>query len=68
MSTARLTLVSHASTAALRAALIERATPYWIADKRVAEHTVTWDAEGEPLIDGARLYVPSPGVGQEPLL
>lgn len=45
-----------AAAEALRAALIARATPYWIADKRVAEHTITWDDEGEPLVDGERLY------------
>lgn len=49
-----------AAAEALRAALIERATPYWIADKRVAEHAVTWDDDGEPLVDGERLYMPSP--------
>lgn len=29
---------------------------YSVADKRLAEHTVTWDDEGEPLIDGELLY------------
>lgn len=46
-----------AAAEALRAALIERATPYWIADRRVAEHTITWDAEGEPLVNGEPMYV-----------
>jgi hypothetical protein len=26
------------------------------ADKKVAEHTVTWDADGEPLLDGEPMY------------
>lgn len=30
---------------------------YRMADKRVAEHEITWDDEDEPLLDGARLYV-----------
>jgi hypothetical protein len=46
-----------AAAEALRTALVERATPYWIADKRVGEHVVTWDAEGEPLVDGQPMYV-----------
>lgn len=47
-----------AAAEALRVALIERSAPYWIADKRVALHLVTWDDDGEPLVDGERLYRP----------
>lgn len=47
-----------AAAEALRAALIDRAAPYWIADKRVAEHVVTWDDDGEPLVNGEPLYRP----------
>lgn len=35
--------------------LAARAT-YRMADKRVAEHTITWDDAGEPLYDGEPLY------------
>jgi hypothetical protein len=30
---------------------------YEYADKRVATHTVTWDDQGEPLLDGEPMYV-----------
>lgn len=36
----------------------ERKEPYE-ARRRVAKHAVTWDADGEPLLDGERMYVPS---------
>lgn len=49
-----------AAAEALRTALIERATPYWIADKRVGEHVVTWDEKGEPLVDGQPMYLRRP--------
>jgi hypothetical protein len=29
---------------------------YRMADRRVAEHTITWDSEGRPLLDGQPLY------------
>lgn len=47
-----------AAAEALLAALADRIT-YRMADRRVAEHTVTWDDEDEPLVDGERLYRPS---------
>ena len=28
---------------------------YWCADRLVGEHTITWDSEGMPLLDGAPL-------------
>lgn len=56
-----------AAAEAFRAALIERMTPYWTAHDMVAEHTITWDADGQPLADGHRLYTPAPGPGQETL-
>lgn len=29
---------------------------YFTADTRLAEHTITWDDDGEPLVDGQPLY------------
>lgn len=29
---------------------------YFLADKRVATHTISWDAEGQPLWNGKRMY------------
>jgi hypothetical protein len=52
-----------AAAEALRDALVEHATDYWIADKRVAEHTITWDDAGEPLVNGESLYVRAPLTG-----
>lgn len=49
-----------AAAEALRTALIEQATPYWIADKRVAEHLITWNDAGEPLVNGEPMYVRAP--------
>lgn len=46
-----------AAAEALRAALIKHVGSYRIADKRVAEHTITWDDAGEPLVDGKPMYV-----------
>jgi hypothetical protein len=55
-----------AAAQALIAALASRIT-YRVADKRLAEHTITWDADGEPLADGERLYRPRPrGEDAEP--
>lgn len=42
----------------LLAALAARIT-YRMADRKVAEHIVTWSPEGEPLLDGFPLYRPS---------
>lgn len=42
----------------LLAALAARIT-YRMADRRVAEHVVTWNPQGEPLLDGFPLYQPS---------
>lgn len=30
---------------------------FFIADEKVADHAITWDANGEPLLDGEPLYV-----------
>lgn len=45
-----------AAADALIASIADRVT-YRVAHERVAEHAVTWDADGEPLIDGEPLYV-----------
>ena len=34
--------------------------PYWMADQHVASHWITWDADGNPLIDGQRIYTEVP--------
>lgn len=47
----------HAAAEALLDAVAARMT-YWMADRRVAEHTITWDDSGKPLLDGERLYRP----------
>ena len=44
-----------AAAEALIAALVSRIT-YRTADKRLAEHEITWDADDEPLLNGVRLY------------
>lgn len=31
---------------------------YFLANKRVATHTISWDAQGEPLWNGERMYRP----------
>lgn len=41
---------------ALRSALAAQIT-YRMADKRVAEHAITWDEAGEPLVNGKPMYV-----------
>lgn len=49
---------------ALLEALAARMT-YRMADEMVAEHDVTFDADGKPMVDGKPLYVPTTDI-QEP--
>jgi hypothetical protein len=51
-----------AAAEALRSLLVAKGGAYWIGDKRVAEHTITWDDAGEPLVDGKPMYVRAGGV------
>lgn len=47
-----------AATEVLRATLAALVT-YRMADKRVAQHAITWDDAGEPLVNGEPMYVRS---------
>ena len=47
-----------AAAEALRQVIASHIT-YRMADKKVAEHQITWDDEGEPLVDGQPMYVKS---------
>lgn len=47
-----------AAAEALRQAIAGHIT-YRVADTRVAEHQITWDEQGEPLVDGEPMYVPA---------
>lgn len=49
-----------AAAEALRQVMAKHLT-YRMADTLVAEHTVTWDADGNPLLDGERIYGRSGG-------
>ena len=44
-----------AAAEALITAMADRIT-YRVADKRLAEHAITWDDDDEPLLNGERLY------------
>lgn len=54
-------LYAEADRAAVEAMLqawADRIT-YRMADERVATHEITWDDDGEPLVDGVPMYGPS---------
>lgn len=48
----------HAAAEALLDAVAARMR-YRMANRRVAEHTITWDCDGAPLVDGDPLYRPA---------
>lgn len=47
-----------AAAEALRRVIAKKATGWRWAKEKIADHLITWDAAGEPLLDGEPLYVP----------
>lgn len=52
-----------AAAEALRRVIAKKATGWRWAKEKIADHLITWDAAGEPLLDGEPLYVPVPTDG-----